>query len=79
MLIAYSTVPGFVSHRDPQTGTWYIQTICEVFMNHAHDTDVESMLKMVDAKLEKIVHSSSRQTTSFENRGFKTCFLHPGL
>lgn len=80
MLIAYSTVPGFVSHRDPVTGTWYIQTICEVFMKNAHDTDVESMLKMVDQRLENIVHAhNSRQTTSFENRGFKTLFLHPGL
>lgn len=69
---------GFVSHRDPQTGTWYIQTICEVFMEHAHDTDVESMLKMVDAKLAKLVaNSNSRQTTSYENRGFKNCYLHP--
>lgn len=78
MLIAYSTVPGFVSYRDPQTGTWYIQTICEVFMEHAHDTDVEGMLKMVDHKLEKIVTACHlKQTTSFENRGFKTCYLHP--
>lgn len=48
-------------------------------MEHAHDTDVESMLKMVDQKLDGISHTYSRQTTSFENRGFKTCYLHPRL
>ena len=47
ILIGYSTLPGFVSHRDVYLGTWYISAICEVFMKHACDTDVEDMLKMV--------------------------------
>ncbi|KAK4875468.1 hypothetical protein RN001_011890 [Aquatica leii] len=79
MLIAYSTIPGFLSHRDPKTGTWYIQAICKVFMEHAHAEDVESLLKIVDNKLSSLVAGSSRQTSSFENRGFKTCYLHPQL
>ncbi|KAF2903100.1 hypothetical protein ILUMI_03088 [Ignelater luminosus] len=80
MLVAYSTIPGFASHRDPKNGTWYIQAICKVFMEHAHDTDVESLLKMVDSALSTLVSDSgSRQTSSFENRGFKTCYFHPQL
>jgi caspase-like apoptosis-related cysteine protease len=47
ILIGYSTLPGFVSNRDKYLGTWYIQAICEVFMEHACDTDIEDMLKMV--------------------------------
>jgi len=47
ILIGYSTLPGFASNRDVYLGTWYIQAICEVFMEHACDTDVEDMLKMV--------------------------------
>jgi hypothetical protein len=47
ILIGYSTLPGFKSNRDVYLGTWYIQAICEVFMEHACDTDVEDMLKMV--------------------------------
>ena len=47
ILIGYSTLPGFASNRDKYLGTWYIQAICEVFMEHACDTDVEDMLKMV--------------------------------
>jgi len=77
MLIAYSTVPGFVSHRDPATGSWYIQAICRVFMEHAYDTDVENLLKIVDHSLAQVVSDGSKQTSSFENRGFKTCYLHP--
>ena len=47
VLIGYSTLPGFTSNRDVYLGTWYIQAVCEVFMEHACDTDVEDMLKMV--------------------------------
>jgi caspase-like apoptosis-related cysteine protease len=47
ILIGYSTLPGFISNRDVYLGTWYIQAICEVFMEHAWDTDIEDMLKMV--------------------------------
>jgi ABC-type cobalamin transport system permease subunit len=47
ILIGYSTLPGFASKRDVYLGTWYINAICEVFMEHACDTDVEDMLKMV--------------------------------
>ncbi|KRT86162.1 Peptidase [Oryctes borbonicus] len=76
MLLAYATVPGFVSHRNPTLGTWYIQAICRIFMEHAHDTDVENLLKIVDANLEKN-YLSHRQTSSYENRGFKRCYLNP--
>ena len=47
VLVGYSTLPGFASNRDVYLGTWYIQAICEVFMEHACDLDVEDMLKMV--------------------------------
>lgn len=55
MLIGYSTLPGFSSNRDIHLGTWYIQAICEVFMEHACDTDVEDMLKMVSLSLLSIL------------------------
>jgi hypothetical protein len=47
ILIGYSTVLGFTSNRNKYLGTWYIEAICEIFMEHACDTDVEDMLKMV--------------------------------
>jgi len=47
VLIGYSTQPGFGSHRNVYLGTWYIQAVCEVFMEHAWNTDVEDMLKLV--------------------------------
>jgi hypothetical protein len=56
-LIGYSTVPGFISNRDVYLGTWYIQAICEVFMEHACDTNVEDMLKMVSLSLISVLPS----------------------
>ncbi|XP_071439415.1 caspase Dronc [Hetaerina americana] len=80
MLIANATVDGHESHRDCFHGTWYIQAVCEVFMDHAWDTEIMEMLKKVDEKLEKLIsESGTMQTTSFENRGFKTFYFNPGV
>lgn len=80
ILIGYSTLPGFASNRDVYLGTWYIQAICEVFMEHACDTDVEDMLKMVDQKLATLIsEEGSLQTSSYENRGFRKFYFNPGL
>jgi len=80
ILIGYSTLPGFASNRDVYLGTWYIEAICEVFMEHACDTDVEDMLKMVDQKLATLMSEvGSRQTSTYENRGFRKLYFNPGL
>ncbi|KAJ8980555.1 hypothetical protein NQ317_001062 [Molorchus minor] len=76
MLIAYSTLPGFYSLRDSQEGSWYIQCICDVFKKHAKDYDIELLLKMVDREL-STKHPSYQQTSTYESRGFKCCYLNP--
>ena len=30
LMVAYSTIPGFVSWRDSTNGSWFIQDLCEV-------------------------------------------------
>lgn len=47
ILVACSTVPGFVSFRDRITGTWYIQTLCDVFMKFAHNHHIQDLLMKV--------------------------------
>ncbi|KAF5273981.1 hypothetical protein FQA39_LY01097 [Lamprigera yunnana] len=79
ILIAYSTIPGFVSYREPTRGSWYIRSLCKIFMEHAHDTDVEKLLKMADGKLSNLEANGQKQTATFINRGFKTCYLHPKI
>ncbi|XP_072378206.1 caspase-6-like [Diabrotica undecimpunctata] len=76
MLIAYSTIPGFFSLREPKNGSWYIQSICDVFSQHAANYHVEELLKIVDDRLSR-KHPDYKQTSTFENRGFKECYLLP--
>uniref|UniRef100_V5G4Y4 Caspase-1 n=1 Tax=Anoplophora glabripennis TaxID=217634 RepID=V5G4Y4_ANOGL len=76
MLVAFSTLPGFFSIRDTQQGSWYIQSICEVFKKYGKEMDVETLLKIVDEQLSK-KHPKYQQTSTYECRGFKRCFLNP--
>ena len=48
-LFAYSTARGFYSWRNSQTGSWFIQTLCKVFREKAHHTDLLRMLTKVNA------------------------------
>ncbi|CAM9748604.1 unnamed protein product [Lampetra fluviatilis] len=51
MLVAYSSLPGFVSWRDRNQGSWFIQVMLEVFKKHAINEDLISMITLVNEKL----------------------------
>ncbi|XP_060810903.1 caspase Dronc [Amyelois transitella] len=77
ILIAHSTVPGFVSNRIPDEGSWYIQTLCRVFAEHAHQRHVEELLTLVDRRMEATYRL---QTSSVDKWGFNSrLYLLPGL
>ena len=44
MLIAYSAIPGYVSHRDTERGTWFVECLCKVFMEQAATAHLKDML-----------------------------------
>ncbi|XP_073978810.1 caspase-1-like isoform X2 [Rhodnius prolixus] len=46
-LIVFSTVEGFYSWRNPENGTWFIQTLCRVLSERHETTDVLKMMTMV--------------------------------
>ena len=73
-------VSGFKTHRDPDKGSWYIQKLCEVFAEHAHDTPVEDLLKMIGENTGNIRTVDGRlQTASFTNYGFnRKLYFNPG-
>ena len=52
MIVAFSTVRGYVSWRHSERGSWYIETLCEVFMNHSHEASLRRMLDMISERLE---------------------------
>ncbi|XP_029434788.1 caspase-9 [Rhinatrema bivittatum] len=47
ILVAYSTFPGFVSWRNKQTGTWYVETLDSILGQHAASDDLQTLLVMV--------------------------------
>ncbi|CAK9827133.1 Caspase Dronc [Anthophora retusa] len=81
MLVAHATLPGHVAFRDKITGSWFIQILCEVFMNYAHKNHLEDLLNMVDERL-KLQRTTKEecQTLMVTSIGFnKHCYLNPGL
>ena len=48
ILLCYATIPGYVANRATDTGTWYTRTLCEVFMNDAHNTELKKLLDKVN-------------------------------
>lgn len=80
LMVCHPSVEGFQAHRDTVRGCWYIELICNVFMEKSHEMDVESMLKLVERGLRtRISEKMTRQTSTFLNIAFRTCYLNPGI
>ena len=81
MIIAYSTIPGYASLRDHDRGTWFVQSLCEVFMSHAHDTELVDLLRMTSERLSQFTNESGeKQTCNVEMRHlYKRIYFNPGL
>nr|XP_031847606.1 caspase-3 isoform X2 [Nomia melanderi] len=81
ILVAQATLPEHVAFRDKITGSWFLQILCEVFMNYAHKTHVQDLFNMVDErlKIQRTINDEC-QTSIVTSVGFnKHCFLNPGL
>lgn len=50
-LIAYSTADGYYSWRNPENGTWFVQSLCHVLREHHQTTDLLRMLTIVSRKV----------------------------
>nr|ACM46824.1 caspase 3/9 [Patiria pectinifera] len=59
MLLAFATVPGFVSWRNSERGSWFVQALSEVFLEHANKEDLLSMMTRVNNKVARAFESSS--------------------
>lgn len=78
--ICYATVPGFLTHRDPEEGSWFIQGFSTVFEKHAHDAPFEDLMKLVELEVgSRNTECGAMQTSSVEYRGFsKVLYFNPG-
>ncbi|XP_078186556.1 caspase-9 isoform X2 [Callithrix jacchus] len=44
IFVSYSTFPGFVSWRERKSGSWYVETLDDIFEQWAHCEDLQSLL-----------------------------------
>ncbi|KAH8345924.1 hypothetical protein KR067_009066 [Drosophila pandora] len=80
-LVCYANTPGYVTHRDPEMGSWYIQKFCHTMADHAHNLNLEEILKITNASVGNMrTMNGSMQTGSFDNIGFNDkLFFNPGF
>ena len=81
ILIAYSTLPGYVANRDCAKGTWFVQSLCKIFMEHAHNTNLRDMLDLValDLKQNFTSETGAKQSFNYDVRHFyKKLYFNPG-
>ncbi|CAN9515729.1 unnamed protein product [Ophioblennius macclurei] len=53
ILVSYSTSPGYVSWRDTQLGSWYVETLDCILEENADTNDLVTMLTMLTDKVSK--------------------------
>uniref|UniRef100_A0A8C5DYW1 Caspase 9, apoptosis-related cysteine peptidase n=1 Tax=Gouania willdenowi TaxID=441366 RepID=A0A8C5DYW1_GOUWI len=51
ILVSYSTFPGYVSWRDTQSGSWYVETLDRILEENASSADLVTMLTMVNLEV----------------------------
>uniref|UniRef100_A0A1I8BBK7 CASPASE_P20 domain-containing protein n=1 Tax=Meloidogyne hapla TaxID=6305 RepID=A0A1I8BBK7_MELHA len=61
ILIASSTTSYHVSWRNSSTGSWFIQTLCEVFSKRAKNDDILKMLTQVKSEVAKREANADRK------------------
>ncbi|XP_016340295.1 caspase-9-like isoform X2 [Sinocyclocheilus anshuiensis] len=54
ILVSYSTFPGYVSWRDTQAGSWYVENLDRVLEENAATGDLGTMLMMVNHAVSQI-------------------------
>lgn len=80
-LIAYSTFPGHVSIRNTEHGSWFIQSLCDVFKNDSHKHSVMDMMTKVNRKVASFQDDESlwRQIPAPSTSMIKRWLLNPPL
>ncbi|XP_023322075.1 caspase-1 [Eurytemora carolleeae] len=81
ILIAFSTLPGYVANRDIYRGTWFIESLVQIFMDRAFTADIRDMLDLVARRL-RCYESEIGTKQSFEYRVYhftKKLYFNPGV
>ena len=82
MLIAHSTLPGYVANRDTRRGTWFLHSLARILSTRAHCTPLRDMLDEValDLKHNFTSEDGSKQSFNYDVRHFyRKLYFNPGL
>nr|7JL7_C Chain C, Caspase 3, apoptosis-related cysteine protease a [Danio rerio]7JL7_D Chain D, Caspase 3, apoptosis-related cysteine protease a [Danio rerio] len=58
-LYAYSTVPGYYSWRTTMTGSWFIQSLCEMMTKYGSELELLQIMTRVNHKVALDFESTS--------------------
>ncbi|XP_046724648.1 caspase-6-like isoform X2 [Silurus meridionalis] len=69
-IMCYSVAPGFFSYRDPNSGTFYIQDLCETLKQHGPTMEFTEILTLVNMKVSR----RNADGKDFKNKKQMPCF-----
>ena len=79
ILMAYSTVSGYLSYRSGYDGSRFVQCIVDVFRKFAGHEDLLSMLVKVNKKISEMGNKDSKQVSAPTPTLTRKSFFWPGL
>ncbi|XP_035666920.1 caspase-2-like [Branchiostoma floridae] len=86
MLCGYATQPGYKSFRNRENGSWFIQDITKVFMEHAKDKSLREMMQNVIEDVSKRTafcpgtpDHGGKEKAEFDHSLLKPLYFFPGL
>ncbi|XP_066515907.1 caspase-3a [Hoplias malabaricus] len=74
-LYAYSTAPGYYSWRNTMTGSWFIQSLCEMFSKYGKELELMQILTRVNHKVALDFESTSN-APGFDAKKQIPCVVH---
>lgn len=81
MYIAYATRDGYGSVKYPNTGSWFLSAVSEVFSQHACTLSLDGLMRKVSQNvMDRSAHDGRKQTPSVTTIGWrKELYFNPGL
>ena len=79
--LTLSSIPGYVSIRDRDRGTWLVQVLCEVFAEFARSHTLQEVHTLVHDRMDLMITSrNEKQTIETAQRGWRRkLYFNPGL
>jgi len=80
-LLAYATIPGYVSWRNPKNGSWFISALVSVVLEMGEKEHLMDMLTEVNRRVAEEFKSSlgkSKQIPGPVSMLRKRLYFHPG-